>query len=274
VTEQEPPQGGQPRPIPDLGFFAGPAKPRGAISSFGSAPAQPPSSPPAPSRFSTPSANQFGSTPPAPFDPPAQFTGPGGYPQPPHAYGPPQPYAYGPPQPYAYGPPRRGGLPVWAIIAICVPTVFIVLGILAAIAIPVFLNVRNTPVAPDQLGGLTASTDPQMTQAVASIRNSVAKENPRVKREVAGYGTLTRGYVLVAFNTRVNPEQEFRDFGASESRQIFNDVQCATSATDDTSVCLHTSTRGAVEVAAFGTVDLAKLAAVTDEAWAAQPFGT
>jgi hypothetical protein len=48
-----------PRPIPDLGFFSGPAKPSG-ISVFGSAPAQPPSSSPALSRFGTPSVNQFG----------------------------------------------------------------------------------------------------------------------------------------------------------------------------------------------------------------------
>jgi hypothetical protein len=51
--------GRDPAPVPDLGFFAGPAKPTG-ISSFGNAPSQPPSSSPAPSRFGTPSVNQFG----------------------------------------------------------------------------------------------------------------------------------------------------------------------------------------------------------------------
>ncbi|MDT7789721.1 MAG: hypothetical protein QOF58_8140 [Pseudonocardiales bacterium] len=51
--------GRDPAPLPDLGFFAGPASPSG-ISSFGSAPAQTPSSAPAPSRFSTPGVNQFG----------------------------------------------------------------------------------------------------------------------------------------------------------------------------------------------------------------------
>jgi hypothetical protein len=254
VTEQETPQGSTPRPIPDLGFFAGPALPHG-ISSFGSAPAQPPSSPPAPSRFSTPSVNQFGTAPTAPFGPPPQVYGPGGY----------------PPQPY--GPPKRGGLPVWAIVAICVPTVFIVLGILAAIAIPVFLNVRNTPVAPDQLGGLSASTDPQMNRTVEAISKGLANDAKGVKTEVAGYGTLSGGYVLLAFSTRVDPDGEFRDLGATGTWQIFGDVQCATSANGDTSMCMHTSLRGAVEVATFGTVDLAKLAVVTDEAWAAQPFG-
>jgi hypothetical protein len=256
VTEQEAPPGSTPRPIPDLGFFAGPAKPQG-ISSFGSAPAQPHSSSPAPSRFATPSVNQFGTAPiapSAPFGPPAQRY-PGGYPQQP------------------YGPPKRGGLPGWAIVAICVPLAFVAIGILAAIAIPVFLNVRNTPVAPDQLGGVSVSADPQMNQTVASISNELAKEAPNAKRVVAGYGTPDHGFFLMAFNYRVDTDQEFRDLGASGTWQLFGDARCATSANGDTSLCLHTSLRGAVEVAAFGTVDLAMLAAVTDEAWAAQPFG-
>jgi hypothetical protein len=257
VTEQDTPQGATPRPIPDLGFFAGPAKPRGS-SSFGGAPAPPPSGSPAPSRFSAPSVNQFGSPPAAPqFAPPVQFNAPGGFPQ----------------QPYAYGPPKRGGLPVWAIVAICVPLAFIGIGILAAIAIPVFLNSRSAPVAPAQLGGLSQSTDPQMNRAVESISRELGKDAPGVKTEIAGYGTLTGGYVLLAFSTRVDPDGEFRDLGATGTWQIFGDVQCATSANGDTSMCMHTSLRGAVEVATFGTVDLAKLAVVTDEAWAAQPFG-
>jgi hypothetical protein len=63
--------GREPAPVPDLGFFARPTTPSG-ISSFGSASAQPPSSSPAPSRFSTPSVNQFGG--PALAAPPAQRT--------------------------------------------------------------------------------------------------------------------------------------------------------------------------------------------------------
>jgi hypothetical protein len=275
VTEQDTPQGATPRPIPDLGFFAGAAKPRGS-SSFGSAPAKATSSSPAPSRFSTPSVNQFGSPPPAPqfggppaaapfdgpppappFGPPGQVNAPGGFPQ----------------QPYAYGPPKRRGLPVWAIVAIAVPIAFIGIGILAAIAIPVFLNARSTPVAPAQLGGLSMSTDPQMNGAVTAISNELAKDGPGVKREIAGYGTLSGGYVLMAFNARLDTDKEFRDLGASGAWQNFGDVQCATSGDGHTNVCLHTSLRGAVEVAAFGPVDLTTLARVTDEAWAAQPFG-
>jgi hypothetical protein len=63
--------GRDPAPVPDLGFFAGPANPS-RISSFGSAPAQPQSSPPAPSRFSTPGVSQFGG--PAVAAPPDQRT--------------------------------------------------------------------------------------------------------------------------------------------------------------------------------------------------------
>jgi hypothetical protein len=62
------PQGSDPAPVPDLGFFAGRALPRGR-SSFGSAAGQLRSSSPAPSRLSASSVNQFGGPTPAPLRP-------------------------------------------------------------------------------------------------------------------------------------------------------------------------------------------------------------
>lgn len=67
-----------------------------------------------------------------------------------YPYGSPQPgwYPYGPPQPatYPYGPPqKRRGMPAWAIVLIMLAVVGpIVMGILAAIAIPTFVNQRDS----------------------------------------------------------------------------------------------------------------------------------
>jgi len=107
-------------------------------------PPQPPEQPPAPPQQPAPPPGGWppqqqpapGQWQPAPpgYDPYAQ----GGYPQ-----GPYPPGAY-PQGPYPYGPPPKGkGFPVWAIILI-VGVVFVFFsGMLAAIAIPMFLNQRD-----------------------------------------------------------------------------------------------------------------------------------
>jgi hypothetical protein len=251
----------------DFGFFA--SSPVAAPSQFGGLPAQAP----APAR-PVPAAARPVAPPPVvalPSQPaPAQFGPPPGAPMaPPASYGPAPGYLAPPP----YPPVQRSGLPVWAIVAICVPAGLVVLGILAAIAIPVFLNQRSTPVAPQQLGGLTMTTDPQLKNAVSSVRDELARHDQNVKTSAAGYGTLTDGFVLMAFNARVDPAREFRDLGATTPPQSFGNVQCATNTTDHASMCLRTSLRGSVEVAAFGDApDFTRLAAVTDEAWSAQPY--
>jgi hypothetical protein len=252
----------------DLGFFAStplsppPTQPlAGTDDRFGGS---------APSAAPAASAEAFDGPPPGAGalggpPPPGQFGGP----PPPGQFG-------GPPPIYAapeYSPGKRGGLPVWAIVAICIPAGLVVLGILAAIAIPVFLNQRNTPVAPATLGGLATSTDPQMNTAVSSIRTELAKRNQSVKSKVAGYGGLRTGYVLMSFGARVDAKGEFQDLGATTPAVTIGDEQCASNPANNVSMCLRTSLRGGVEVASFGQVDLTKLAAITDEAWKAQPFG-
>jgi hypothetical protein len=213
-----------------------------------------------------------GGPPPAPaapyVPPPSQYGGPPTqYGAPPTQYGAPPMFGPGP-----YSPQQRSGLPVWAIVAICVPVGLIVLGILAAIAIPVFLNQRNTPVTPDRLGGLGRSTDPVMNGTLDSMQGLLSK-NTRVKSAAAAYGVVAEGYVLIAFNAHADADAEFRDLGATTPVQSFGDVQCATDAGARATLCLRTGPRGAVEVVAFGSPDVTRLAAVTDEAWRAQPFG-
>ena len=81
------------------------------------------------------------------------------------------------PMPYQPAGVPRSGLPAWVIIAICVPVVLVVVGILAAVAIPVFLDQRTkattageaagaatttTVALPDTFAGLDRSADPQL----------------------------------------------------------------------------------------------------------------
>src|SRR5688500_2650540 len=106
MTEPAAPGASAPRPVPDLGFFAG-APSRGGP--FGSAPPSPsvPMAPagnaPAPSRFGDAAPPGY---PPADVAAPQPVVGPG----------------Y-PPTAYQMAPPPRSGLPGWAIVAICVPVV-------------------------------------------------------------------------------------------------------------------------------------------------------
>lgn len=154
VTEQAPPEGSEPRPIPDLGFFAGP--PTRGSSTFGGARPTPPIGPPATGQFGAAPGNQFGAA-------PAVAT------VPPPVYAPP---VYGTPP--IYGPPpgrRRGGLPGWVIVLICVSLVPIVIGVLAAIVIPVFLNQRakaldvaTTVTFPANIGDLSRETGPEVEE--------------------------------------------------------------------------------------------------------------
>ena len=195
--------------------------------------------------------------------PPSQFGAP-----PPHVpFG--APAGYGQPP---YPPVQRRGLPVWAIVAICVPVVVVVLGVLAAIAIPVFLNQRSTPVMPDSIRGVARSTDPAMTQAVDTVRKQLTQQNPGRKVDAAGYGTIDAGYLLIGMNLRVDAAREFGDFGITSALTSFGDVQCGTS-TDHASLCLHAGTRGTIEVAQFGGGDVSQLAAETATVWSAQHFG-
>lgn len=53
------------------------------------------------------------------------------------------PHVHAPQAPGTAPVPAKGGMPAWAIVLIVVPVAFVIIGILAAIAIPVFLNQRE-----------------------------------------------------------------------------------------------------------------------------------
>jgi hypothetical protein len=233
----------------DFGFFAQAAV--GAPSQFGGPP--------------DPVTQRFSAPPPQPA--------PGQLGPPPSPLAPSWPVAAPGPGPQPYPPAPRRGLPVWAIVAICVPGSLIVLAILAAIAIPVFLNLRSTPVMPDSIGGVARSTDANMARSAAQIRDRLSRQNPGSKIDAAGYGTFQSGYLLVSANLRMNPSQEFGALGSTIAPAAFGQTQCATNAASHVSLCVRTGTRGSVELLAPGGSELSQLAADTDQAWAAQPFG-
>jgi hypothetical protein len=215
----------------------------------------------------------FASGPPGPPSP-APVSSPPQAPQPQSPVG----AALAPGSPFApaYRPAGRRVLPVWAIVsivAICVLASFVVLGIVAAIAIPVFLNAHNTPVAPATLGGISRTADPQMSQTVVGAQADARAHNPHIKSLAAGYGTLPSGYLLLSIATPLSYDRELGGLGATTPVRSFGDVRCVSAPSSNTNVCMRVGTRGSVEVASFGTVDLSALAAATDEAWGAQPFG-
>ncbi len=158
MTEPVPPERPEPRPVPDLGFFSGPPSKGG--QPFGAAPAAP-ASPgfraayrPAPPGFATSAAP---TAPPAqPTSPPASLTLPPVYPT--SLPG------------YPTAPPPQTGLPAWAIVALCVPVVFIVIAILAAVAIPTFLNQREEAIA-----AKTTVTLPETVEGLERLRTAEAE---------------------------------------------------------------------------------------------------
>jgi hypothetical protein len=179
--------------------------------------------------------------------------------------------------PWQYGqqplpPNRRRRLPGWAIAAIGVPVAMIAI-VLAAVTLPSYLDKRNTPVMPAQLSGLSTSTDSQLLLVVSTMRKELAQSNKVVETRVAGYGTVSSGYVLIGFNARVDANKEFTDMGATIPPLTIGEESCAPSATEKVSMCVRSSPRGSVAVAAFRDIDLHRLAAITDEAWSDQPFG-
>ncbi|MDQ1643565.1 MAG: hypothetical protein QOJ90_2916 [Actinomycetota bacterium] len=165
TTPEEPPVAKAP-PIPDLGFFAGP--PRSGASSFATQPSSTFGAAP-PSQFGGPPPSQFGGPPPSQFGTapaPSQFgTGPAGY------------------YPPAAASRGLGGLPAWAIVVIAVPVGLALLGILAAIAVPVFLNQRakaldaaTTVVFPASIENLPRQTGIDAQNAMDSVLSRLPRD--------------------------------------------------------------------------------------------------
>lgn len=168
-----------------------------------------------PSRFGTPAAgptpppvDRFGNPMAPPGAPVSVPTGaaPSGFGQPaqPGFGQPAQPGQFGAPNPVTpgyYGPPHtpaRSGFPKWAIALIVVVAAVPLLGIIAAVAIPVFLNQRNqadlkaTSVSlPATIGTMTLSTSAADTKiATDTIANY---SDGHVRDVVAGVYANTDG---------------------------------------------------------------------------------
>jgi hypothetical protein len=101
---------------------------------------------------------------------------------------------------YGYGPPPpRSGLPLWLVALIATVMAVVILGILAAIAIPVFLNQRaksqwqaTRVVLPGSVAGLDRITGAQADALIKSMA-----EPPIEAKDVGVYGTLGPNVVLV-----------------------------------------------------------------------------
>jgi hypothetical protein len=193
VTEQTPSAGGAPRPVPDLGFFGNPVAPAG-------------SQPPPPSQFGPP-PGQFG-------PPPGQFGAP-----------PVTPFGAGP-QP-VYSPylavQQRGGMPGWVIALIAGGVSLFIVLVLAAVAIPTFLEQRDRERAeatttfawPATIEGLPQSTD---MEELASLQDATVSNLPTEARDpqssIYTDGTTRRIVLVSAFFPRPAGRADMRDLFA------------------------------------------------------------
>jgi hypothetical protein len=250
VTEQETPQGRAPRPIPDLGFFAGPAKPRGT-SSFGSVPGQAPSSSPAPSRFTTPSVNQFGIAPTAP--------------------------QFGTPQrldPWGAAPPGAAKTSMSSSVKLVALVVGLVL-IAGSVTAGRFgwRHFVADPVVPDTLQGMPRLTDPTADAGIRGSQTSLGKEltaGSKVSGALYSNGAGS-GYLLFALRGSSRPGQDTSELKRA-TETTYGDVHCYTNVLQTRTVatiCMRSFFRRAVIVMGFGSDPLA-VAKATDEAWEAQ----
>ncbi len=249
MTEQ--PNGpAAPRPIPDLGFFAGPSS-RGT-SAFGGAPvAAPPSSPAAGNRFDGAAGNQFGGAPAPVFGAPAPvFGAPAG------------PVYAGPSQAHK-SRSRSGfsGIPGRGIIGIVV--VLVVLGVFGFGRLDMLAGfLAGDLEVPPTLGGLQRVTEPG---AVAEA----AKEEERLERKNSGdaiaatYSDGATSHLLVAQRVRIDIDEELKDAGAGGQGQNVGENTCAVAI--GLTMCLRTSRTLSVMVLSSGTAQQA--AAAIDEAW-------
>jgi hypothetical protein len=250
VTEQETPQGSPPRPIPDLGYFAGPAKPRGT-SSFGSVPAQRPNGSPAPSRFTTPGVNQFGTAPTAP--------------------------PFGTPQrqdPWGAGPPGAAKSSMSSSAKVIALVIGLVL-IAGSVTVGRFgwRHLVADPVVPDTLQGMPRLTDPTADAAIRESQASIGKEltaGSKVKAALYTSGSGS-GFLLFALRGSSRSGQDTGDLKRA-TETTYGDVHCYTNLLQTgtvATVCMRWFFRRAVIVMGFGS-DPVTVAKATDEAWKAQ----
>jgi len=259
VTEPAAPETpSPPRPVPDLGFFAGPSS-RGT-SAFGGAPvAAPPSSPAAGNRFDGAAGNQFGSATAAPFGAAAPLA----------------PFGLDPGVPT--GPNPRSSVSTVAVVAVVVGLLVLVLAVTGGRF--GWRHFLADPVVPDTLQGMPLITDPSFEAGTRAAQDSVAKDlTAGSKAEIGLYSDgQGLGYMLFALRGSSRPGQGNGDDELKNApKTTHGNVECyampsapgAVAAT----MCMRSFFRRAVLVMAFGVTrpDPAMVARATDEAWKAQ----
>lgn len=221
----------------------------------------------------------------------AQFTASSAYaPAPPNAYAQtewsPAPAGYAPtpygqqgwaPSPAGFGPPppNNTGRNVIIAVAVVVGAIFVI-GILAAIAIPVFLNQRGALKSPASLGGRTLATDPTAKALSASITAEMKKRNGG-RSAIATYYVDSSGKIdvaLIAIRGRTEEDRDVRDASAggfaidTSSRQSFGTISCYPAARATMSACFWQDGVSGI-IIALRSSDLQETAAIAKEAQAA-----
>ena len=150
-----------------------------------------------------------------------------------------------------------------------------VLGILAAIAIPVFLNQRSTPVTPDDRprprSKHRSGADPDDAEPPSWIApGQPGKQGRRggLRRHEVGL----RGHRVRTCGS-TPPRSSAR--WATRLHRTRRSVRSSArrNAASHVSMCLRIGTRGSIEVMAIGGSDLSQLAIETSKVWDAQPYG-
>ena len=243
MTEQPTPNGpAAPRPVPDLGFFAGPAQRSG--SPFGGAPvAAPPSSPAAGSRFEGDAGNQFGSALAPVFGAPASPV-------------------YAAPSLQRKTTSSFAGLPLGRIGAGLL--VLVVLGAFGLGRLPGLMAIfQGDLTAPTSLGGVPRMTVAGTSEQELEAERALEAENTG-DAVVAMYGGPEPMFTLVAQRGKIDIDRELTEIGAAGKGYAAGESTCATSATGVT-LCLRTSRTLSVMV--ISLVGAEPVAAALDEAW-------
>lgn len=254
VSEQAPPEGSDPRPIPDLGFFAGP--PTRGSSTFGGARPTPPIGPPATGQFGAAPVNQFGTAPASTFGTPSALV---------------PSYGAGP-----AGPPARSASSTLKVVALVVGLVLIAGSVTAGRF--GWHHFVADPVLPDTLQGMPRLIDPSSETVMRAAQDDVGKNlTAGSKAKVALYSSSQGlGYMLFALRGSSKPQKSNDDL-KDAATTTYGDVVCYAMPTEAgtafaATMCMRSFYRRTVVVLAFGVTapDPVTVAAVTDEAWQAQ----
>jgi hypothetical protein len=157
-------------------------------------------------------------------------------------------------------------------IVIGVVSAFVALPLLAAVAIPVFLNQRGPVKAPQTLAGRPMITTPEAQQVAKTTEDAMAERNHGLQATVAMYGQPGAPEVLlIAMRGRLDEGREVRDAEQqgvqvdTKSRQESNGIVCYRIPTPRMGMCMWSgSISGWVSV--MNSNDLDEISAVAREA--------